>query len=44
MDFVDFILKTIFQLFGWIFGGLLKSTVLLFVAIFSGIAGLFKKA
>lgn len=43
-DIIDFLLGSVFQLFGWILGGIVKLFVALVSAIFSGIAGLFRKA
>ena len=43
MDFIEFIMKTIFEIIGWFLGLIVKLIVGLFSLIFKGIASLFSK-
>lgn len=42
-DLVDFLMKTVFQLFAWIFKIIFKFIWIIISAIFNGIVSLFKK-
>lgn len=42
MDIVDFLLKTIMDIFAWIFGAIVKLIMALVSGLFSFIVGLFK--
>lgn len=42
-DIIDVMLGWIFDLFGWILGGIVKLAMLLIGGLFTGIIGLFKK-
>lgn len=42
-DLMDFLMKTVFQFFAWIFLGIFKLIWIIISAIFKGIASLFKK-
>lgn len=42
-DLMDFLMKTVFQLFTWIFLGIFKLIWIIVSAIFKGIVSLFKK-
>ena len=43
MDFIEFIMKTIFEIVGWFLGLIVKLVVGLFSLIFKGIASLFNR-
>ena len=43
MDFIEFIMKTIFEIIGWFLGLIVKLVVGLFSLIFKGIASLFNR-
>lgn len=43
-DIIDFLMKTVFQIFGWIFMGIFKLLWWILSAIFKGIASLFHKS
>jgi len=43
-DLIGFLMKTVFQLFGWIFLGIFKLLWIILFAIFKGIASLFRKS
>lgn len=42
-DIIDFLMKTVLQLFSWIFLGIFKLILIIVSAIFKGIVSLFKK-
>lgn len=42
-DIIDFLMKTVLQLFSWIFLGIFKLIMIIVSAIFKGIVSLFKK-
>ena len=42
-DLIDFLMKSIFQLFTWIFLGIFKLIWIIVSAIFKGIVSLFRK-
>lgn len=42
-DIIDFLMKTLLQLFSWIFLGIFKLIMIIVSAIFKGIVSLFKK-
>ncbi len=42
-DLMDFLMKTVFQFFAWIFLGIFKLIWIIISAIFKGIISLFKK-
>lgn len=43
MDFIEFLMKTIFEIVGWFLGLIVKLIVGLFSLIFKGIASLFNR-